>query len=289
MVRVHAASVNPADLKVVSGKDGGRFLHAGSFPTAFGFDFSGVIEDVGPQAEGVSAGDEVFGHLAYSFTTKQGSFSELVSVDPATIGPKPPNVSHEEAAASATVGLTALQGLRDYGRLQAGQRVLVNGASGGVGSYAVQIARQLHAEVWGTSSASKASFVRELGVEHVIDYRQTPVSSIGERFDLFFDAASKSSFRETRGLLNPGGSYVTLLPSPALVIDLVSSFFSSKRATAVTVKSKRADLEQLGRWLDGGEVLPHVQRSFPLEQLGKALELLDTGSVKGKLAITVGS
>ncbi len=287
LVRVRAASINPADLKVIRGKDGGGFLHAKNFPTAIGFDFSGVVEQVGARAQGRELGDEVFGHLAYSPTTKQGSFAELVAVKPESVGLKPPSVSHEEAAAAATVGCTALQGLRDRGGLKPGQRVLVNGASGGVGSYAVQIATALGAEVVGTASAAKASFVRSLGVDEVIDYRQTPLSSLNRTFDLFLDAAATSSFGEAKPLLNRGGAYVTLLPSASLFGAMLLSLFSSKRCRFVTVQSRAADLEQLAAWMVSGELKASVEETFPLSDLSIALSALDSGSVRGKLALRI--
>lgn len=289
LVRVHAAAVNPADLKVVTGKDGGGFIHAMKFPMTFGYDFSGVVDQVGPDAEGCAVGDEVFGHLAYARSTRQGSFAELVAVKPSSVGIKPLNVSHEDAAAAATVGCTALQALRDKGRLLPGQRVLVNGASGGVGSYAVQVARRLGAEVWATSSAKKADFVRRLGAAEVIDYRTTPLPSIGEKFDLLLDAAAMSSFAKTRHLLNRGGAYITLLPSASLFGGILLSLFSSKRCTFVTVQSRRADLEQLGAWMAAGDLDASVERIYPLSEVGDALGALKSGAVQGKLAIRVQS
>jgi len=289
VVRVHAAAVNPADLKVVTGKNGGGFIHAMKFPMAFGYDFSGVVEQVGPEAEGRAVGDEVFGHLAYARSTRQGSFAELVAVKPANVGVKPPSVSHEDAAAAATAGCTALQALRDKGRLLPGQRVLINGASGGVGSYAVQIARRLGAEVWATASAEKADFVRRLGAAQVIDYRTTPLPSIGETFDLLLDAAAMSSFAKTRHLLSRGGAYVTLLPSASLFGGMLLSLFSSKRCTFITVQSRSADLEQLGAWMAAGDLDASVERTYPLSQVGDALGALQSGAVRGKLAIRVQS
>ncbi len=289
VVRVRAASVNPADLKVVRGKEGGGFLHAKNFPTAVGFDFSGVVEKVGAKVQARSVGDEVFGHLPYSPTTKQGSFAELVAVKPETVGIKPPSVSHEEAAATATVGCTALQGLRDRGRLKPGQRVLVNGASGGVGSYAVQIAAALGAEVVGTASAAKAGFVRGLGVERVLDYRQTPLSSLNETFDVVFDAASMSSFRESKPLLERGGAYVTLLPSARLLGGMLTSAFTSKRCSFVTVQSRSTDLEQLAAWIVEGKLRPSVEQTFSLSDIGTALSTLDSGNVRGKIAVRIGT
>jgi NADPH:quinone reductase-like Zn-dependent oxidoreductase len=287
LVRVRAASINPADLKVIHGKDGGGFLHAKNFPTAVGFDFSGVVERVGANAHGRTTGDEVFGHLPYSPTAKQGSFAELVTVKPESVGIKPPSVTHEQAAASATVGCTALQGLRDHGRLQAGQRVLVNGASGGVGSYAVQIARALGAEVVGTASAAKAEFVRSLGVEEVIDYRQTALSSLDETFDVFLDAAATSSYGEAKGLLNRGGAYVTLLPSASVVGGMLLSLLSSKRCRFVTVQSRAADLDQLAGWITTGRLKPSVEEIFPLADIGNALSALDSGRVRGKISLRI--
>ncbi len=287
LVRVCAASINPADLKVIRGKDGGGFLHAKNFPMAIGFDFSGVVEQVGANVQGRAIGDEVFGHLAYSPSTKQGSFAELVAVKPDTVGIKPPGVRHEDAAAAATVGSTALQGLRDRGRLKSGQRVLVNGASGGVGSYAVQVAAELGADVVGTASAAKASFVHSLGVEQVIDYRETPLSSLNETFDVFLDAAAMSSFGEAKGLLNRGGAYVTLLPSASVFGAMVLSLFSSKRCGFVTVQSRSADLEQLASWIVSGVLKPSVEETFPLSDIHTALSALDSGRVRGKLAVRI--
>lgn len=287
LVRVSAASVNPADLHVISGKDGGGFLHRKSFPMAFGFDFSGVVEEVGANVQARSVGDEVFGFLAYSPWTRQGSFSELVSVKPERVGLKPPGVSHEDAAAAATVGSTALQGLRDKGRVKAGHRVLVNGASGGVGSHAVQIARALGAEVVGTASAAKAGFVTSLGAARVIDYGKTPLSSLKETFDVVFDVAVTSSFREAKPLLNPGGAYVTLLPSPALFAGMLLSPFSNKRCGLVTVQSRSADLDQLAAWLAAGKLEASVEQTFTLTDITTALSLLESGRVRGKVAIRI--
>jgi NADPH:quinone reductase-like Zn-dependent oxidoreductase len=229
----------------------------------------------------------VFGHLPYSWSTRQGSFAELVAVKPDSVGVKPQNVSHEDAAGAATVGCTALQAMRDKGGLRAGQRVLVNGASGGVGSYAVQIARLLGAEVWGTASAAKADFVRGLGAAHVVDYRETPLASIGETFDVLLDAAANSSFQRTKHLLNRGGAYVTLLPSPSLLGGMLSSLFSSKRCTSITVKSREADLDQLGAWLADGGLNASVEKTFSLSDIAGGLSALQSGSVRGKLAVRV--
>jgi len=287
LVRVHASSINPADVKVCTGGDGAAFIHAKRFPTAFGFDFSGVVQQVGPSVSSRAVGDEVFGHLPYAMSTRQGTFADYISVPPSQVGLKPAAVSHEDAAASATTGLTALQGLRDKARLKPGQRVLINGASGGVGSFAVQIAKLLGAEVWGTSSAAKSDFVRSLGASEVIDYRKTPITELSELFDVIFDAASTTSYGETKQLLARGGVYVTLLPSASVFTGMIDSAFSNRRCTFVMVKSRTSDLEQLGSWLATGQLSASVQSTFDLQHIRDALAELESGNVRGKVAVRV--
>jgi NADPH:quinone reductase-like Zn-dependent oxidoreductase len=289
LVRVRAAATNPADMKVVTGKNGGGFLHAKNFPMTFGFDFSGVVEAVGGDVQGRSVGDEVFGFLAYARSTKQGSFAELVSVKPDTVGDKPSNITHEEAAAAATTGCTALQALEEKGRLRSGQKVLVNGASGGVGSYAVQIASQLGAEVWGTASSAKANFVKRLGAARVIDYTTMPLGSIDEKFDLVLDAASKSSFRKVSSILEPGGAYITLLPSLGFLMGILTSLFSGKRCGTVVVKSRAADLNRLAGWFAEGKLEASVDSTFSLDEIQAAVAAQEGGKVQGKIAVTVAS
>ena len=167
---MRAAAVNPADLKVLAHRGGGSFLHASRFPLILGFDFSGVVAEVGAAAGPHAIGDEVFGFLPYARSTRGGSFGEYVAVGADTVGPRPRSISHEQAAAAATSAATALQALRK-GKLAAGQTVLINGASGGVGSYAVQIAKILGATVIATCSASKIDHVKALGATRVYDYK----------------------------------------------------------------------------------------------------------------------
>ena len=287
LIRVHASSVNPADVKVCTGGEGAGFMHSKRFPTAFGFDFSGVVEQASAAGSNRLKGDEVFGHLPYSMSTRQGAFADYIAIPPSQVALKPANVSHEDAASSATAGLTALQGLRDKGQLKSGQRVLINGASGGVGSFAVQIAKLMGAEVWGTSSAAKVDFVRSLGADEVIDYRETPISKLTALFDVILDAASMSSYDQTKHLLTRSGTYVTLLPTATLLTGMLASSLSRRRCTFVMVKSRTAELDQLGAWLSSGELKASGERTFELAQIGAALAELEAGKVRGKLAVRV--
>ncbi|MBK9071354.1 MAG: NAD(P)-dependent alcohol dehydrogenase [Myxococcales bacterium] len=290
LVRVHAAALNPADLKVLRGKDGGGFLHAGAFPLVLGFDFSGVVEALGAGAVGFEVGQPVFGFLPYAMNNRQGSLGELVVVPTSAIAIKPASLSHAQAAALATAGCTALQALRDDGRLRAGGSVLVNGASGGVGSLAVQIARQLGAaEVWATCSAGKLAAVAALGADKVVDYKVTALGALGRRFDVVLDAASTSSATACADIMVRGGTYVTLLPSAGLLWGKLSGWFSQRRATFAMTKSRAADLAQLAAWQAAGAVIVPIAQTFAFEQTIEALTVLDAGTHVGKLVVRVAS
>src|SRR5690606_10490879 len=285
LVRVRGAAFNPADRKVATGKDGGKFLHASKFPLILGYDFCGVVEKSNaPQWE---EGAAVYGFLPYSGKNRQGSFAEYLVAEADAIGARPTSIAPHEAASAATVGLTALQGLRDKGRLASGQQVLINGASGGVGSFAVQIAKREGATVTGTCSEKNIAFVESLGADTVIDYRKTAVRDVGQRFDIVFDAASTSSYGECAPIMNRGATYITLLPSLGFAMGWTRSLFSSRRVRFVVVKSVRDDLTQLARWIDAGDVDVNVDTTYPFAKVPEALAHLG-GSVRGKLALEVG-
>ncbi len=287
LVRVHGASLNPADWKVITGREGGRFLHAASFPLVPGFDFSGVVEKVGSHVHGVSIGASVFGFLPYSKQNRQGSFAEYVSVPASTVALKPAEVGHVEAACAATTASTALQALHDKGGLARGQRVLINGASGGVGGYAVQIAKNAGAEVWGTCSAAHMDEVAEDGADRVIDYRKTPIDAISGRFDIIFDAAAATSFNACRPMLNTGGAYITLLPSIGLLTGKIRALFSRRQCRMLIVKSRRSDLTRLAELMSAGRLRHRIAATYPFDQIPDALQYMHTGRFAGKIGIAI--
>lgn len=287
-VRIKASAVNPGDWKVLTGREGGRFLHAASFPIILGFDFSGIVDQVGSGVGTLRAGDAVFGFLPYSPKNRQGTMAEYVSVPASSVAKKPEEVPFVHAACAATTASTALQALRDKGELKFGERVLINGASGGVGSYAVQVAKLMGAEVWGTCSGAKSDFVREeLGADRVVDYQTTPISQINEKFDVVFDAASASSFKECERIMSPNGRYVTLLPSLGFVTGLVRALFSDKACRMLAVTSRTETLEQLATWMADGRLHHAIDSTYPLEELPQALERLRSRELKGKVGVTV--
>lgn len=279
-VKVLGSAMNPADLKVLKGKEGGKFLHSNRMPIRLGYDFSGTTE----------AGEEVYGFLPYNSSNHQGTFGEAVFADPQAMASKPAKLSHAEAAGLATAGLTALQGLRDRCRVQKGSRVLINGASGGVGTAAVQIAKALGAFVTATASHSKLGAVKALGADEVIDYATQPLTgkagSLGPGFDACLDVASNASFGICRPWLAPGGTYLTLLPSPGLLVGFVASLASTRRVRMLVVKSVRQDLEQLTRWVEAGVLKPVGESAIPLAQLPRAFELQASGKALGKVTLS---
>jgi NADPH:quinone reductase-like Zn-dependent oxidoreductase len=285
-VRVCASALNPADHKVVLGTM--KFLHARNFPLVVGYDFSGTIEALGPGVAHVKTGDEVFGFLPYSSGNRRGAFAETLISRADELALKPPGVSHLQAAAAATPGLTALQALRDHGRLfGTGSRVLITGVSGGVGSLAVGIARRLGASVTGVGSGRGLELARRYGAENVIDRRSAKVTSEAEGlFDVVFDAAAAYRWRTWNASLKPGGAYVTTLPSVAFFADKIASVFSRTRSSFVIVKSRTADLRLLGEWLASGLEVP-LDSTIPVRDVAKGLARLENGEVVGRIAVDV--
>lgn len=255
-VRVVASALNPADGKVILGEV--KFLHGRRRPLRVGYDFSGTVDEVGPDAAGFAAGDEVFGFLPYGPTNQQGAFAEALVARVDAIAKKPAGVSHAIAAASATTGLTALQAIRDEGKLPpAGGRVLVTGVSGGVGSIAIGVARRLGAEVSAVGSGKGVAAARELGAVEVFDRTERRVpEDVPGPFDVVFDPAAAYRWRAWRHALAPGGAYVTTLPSGSLFADKLTTMFAATSAHFVNVKSRAGDLALVAGWLDTGLQVP---------------------------------
>jgi NADPH:quinone reductase-like Zn-dependent oxidoreductase len=286
LVRVHAAAVNPADVKVVRGELSGRFLRARRFPLVPGFDLAGVVESVGDGVSDLAVGDRVYGHLPYSGKNAQGTFAELVAVPAGEVGRLPAQVSFETAAAAATTGLTALQGLQGRGRLTAGSRALVLGAAGGVGSIAVGVAGKLGASVTAVCGPGAADLARSLGPDElVLRGRGEPIALVGP-FQVVFDTPAAYGYRACRRMLAPGGAYVTTLPTAGLMVGKLMALFSSRSAALVVVKSVRADLELLAGWLAEGMAVP-IDSRFPVRDGGRALDRLAQGGMRGRVVVAV--
>lgn len=284
-VRVQASALNPADFKVLQGRM--KFLHARNFPLVLGYDFSGTVDACGPGVTDFRAGHDVFGFLPYGPGNRRGAFAEALIARVSEIAPKSADVSHAQAAAAATPGVTALQSLRDLGRLQPGQRVLITGVSGGVGSIAVGIARRLDAEVTAIGSGRGLELARSAGAECVIDRRAGDVLETARGpFHVILDAAASHRWRQWRTRLVPGGTYVTTLPSLAFVVDKLASVVARTRTRLVMVKSRPADLQRLDEWLASGLTVP-VDHVVAVQQVAEGLAALERGGVLGRIVVDV--
>ena len=284
-VRVQSAALNPADLKVARGDFFARVLHARVSPLVVGYDYAGIVERVGEGTTARRPGDAVFGFLPYSSKTRTGTFAEHVVVDASITALRPDRVPAEIAAASATPGVTAIHALRDHGRLRAGQRVLIIGASGGVGTVAIGVAKRLGAHVTGLCSAHAVELVQMLGADEVVDRARQHPRDLGT-FDVILDVAAAYSYASLRRALAPRGAYVTTLPSAAFAASALLALFSSRRNRFVAVRPVSADLELLASWLGDGMRVP-IDSRFPVRELGPALDRLGRGTMRGRIGIDV--
>jgi NADPH:quinone reductase-like Zn-dependent oxidoreductase len=296
LVKVHAASVNPLDWHFIEGTPMiMRALGVGlrkPKDTRLGVDFAGTVETVGKNVTQFKPGDEVFGG-------RDGAFAEYVCprADRA-VTLKPANISFEQAASINIAGITALQAVRDKGKVQPGQKVLINGASGGVGTFAVQIAKSFGAEVTGVCSTRNLEMVRSLGADHVIDYTKEDFAKGDQRYDVILDNVPNHSLSECRSVLNPQGKYVMIGgggpndnrwigPFGRLIQALVVSPFVSQKMGMMMAELKKSDLAILGDMMQSGKVKPVIDRTYKLSELPEAIRYLEEGHARGKVVITV--
>jgi NADPH:quinone reductase-like Zn-dependent oxidoreductase len=283
LVRVAASAVNPKDALTRGGKF--KAMAGRVFPKGIGYDFAGIVEALGEGVSGFAPGEPVFGMLN-GWTA--GTAADYVLAQPDATAPKPAALDFAAAAALPLAAQTALQALRDLAGVGAGSTVLIHGASGGVGTLAVQIAKALGARVTALCGADSAGLVRGLGADEVIDYRQQPPETLTVRYDCFFDVFGNQSFGRVKAQLAPRGVYVTTVPNRRNVIDhLRTRFWPGRRARLVVVRSKRADLETLSGWVADGSLKPVIAGRFALDELRQAHEAIQSRRTHGKLIIDV--
>ncbi|HEU5238077.1 MAG TPA: NAD(P)-dependent alcohol dehydrogenase [Pyrinomonadaceae bacterium] len=295
LVRVRAASVNPADGHLIRGVLLMRPMTGLRKPknTRFGTDFAGIVEDVGKNVTNFKTGDQVFG-------AKKGAAAEYISVlaDRAVVT-KPSNITFEQAGSVAIAAITALQGLRDKGHIQAGQKVLINGASGGVGTFAVQIAKAFGAEVTAVCSTRNVDLVKSIGADQVIDYTKEDYTKTDQRYDMIYDLVGNHSFSERRQILKPSGICVLagiggagLHPESwgrvgANFASVFRSKFTSQKFVTYIAKLTKEDMTVLRDLMQAGKVTPVIDRTYRLSETSTALRYLEEGHAKGKIVITV--
>ena len=293
LIRVRTASVNPYDWHFMRGDPypiripaGG--LHGPKDPR-IGADVAGQVEAVGKSVTQFKVGDEVFGCC-------KGAFAEYACAPPARLALRPANVGAEYAAAIPIAGMTALQALRDKGNVQSSQKVLVNGAAGGVGTFGVQLAKVFGATVTGVCSTRNVEMVRSIGAERVIDYTQQDFTKAAERYDVIVDCVGNRSLSEFRRILQPRGVYVgaggssdewMLRPMSRAVRQMVLSLFGRKKLSGVLANINTADLALVRDLVKAGKVTPVIDRRYPLSEIREAISYIEEGHARGKVIITV--
>src|ERR687893_2759963 len=294
VLKVHAASVNPADWHILRGAP---YLARMQFglrkpkDRVLGCDVAGHIEALGKNVTMLKPGEEVFGS---PFMHGLGAFAEWVCISEDLLAPKPANLSFEQAAAVPVAASTALQGLRDHGRIEPGYKVLIIGASGGVGTFAVQIAKSFDAEVTGVCSTRNVDMVRSLGADHVIDYTREDFTQSGQKYDLIFQLAGTRSPSECRRALTSRGTLVLssgesegrwIGPVARIIKALVLSPFVSQKMASFTVKPNKEDLRFLTELIESGKLTPVIDRTYSLSETPEAIRYLEEGHARAKVVI----
>lgn len=292
LVKVHRAGVNPLDYHLMRGAPYIMRLSGGIGKperTVMGADFSGIVEAVGQSVTRFKPGDEVFGGT-------RGAFSEYLTIaEDRGIALKPSNMSFDQSASVAVAAVTALQALRDHGQLKAGERVLINGASGGVGTYAVQISKALGAEVTGVCSTRNIEMVKSLGAHRVFDYKKEDYTESGEKYDLIIDMVSNHSISKNRDALVPGGRYVIvggakgnwLEPLAQPLAAMIQDPFVDETLKFFVAQFKQVDFEYLTELMEAGKVTPQIDRHYKLDEIADAITYSESQRARGKIVIDI--
>jgi len=293
LIKVRAASVNPLDWHFMRGTPYMLRAMAGlrrPKDKRLGVDVAGEVEAVGRNVTQLKSGDDVFGVC-------RGAFAEYACTSETTLVTKPKNVTFEQAASVPIAAFTALQGLRNKGQIQAGQQVLINGAAGGVGTFAVQIAKSFGADVTGVCSTRNVGMVRSIGADRVIDYTGEDFTKSGQRYDLIFDCVGNHSLSACRRVLNPKGIYLPvggpagrwmIGPLVGSIATLVlSRFVSQKLVIFFLAKANKEDLVVIRELLEAGKVIPIIDKCYRLSEVSEAIRYLEEGHARGKVVITL--
>jgi NADPH:quinone reductase-like Zn-dependent oxidoreductase len=283
LVKVKASSVNPVDWKIRQGSL--QIVTGWNFPKTLGSDFCGVVEAVGKNVDHIKIGETVYGMIN---AVKGGAYAEYLAVNANQLVTKPHSISDVEAASIPLAALTALQGLKKA-QIAAGQKILVNGASGGVGHFAVQIAKAYGAEVTGVSSGKHTQMVKDLGADHHIDYQTETVLTGQPTYDLIFDAHGSLDTRQAEDSLHANGHYISTLPSVGIILHKIKSAFSKgdKHFATIWTDANATDLSELKTLVEEGKLKPIIEKSFALDDIDEAHRLSEEGHIGGKVVVTI--
>ncbi|MCB0522305.1 MAG: NAD(P)-dependent alcohol dehydrogenase [Lewinellaceae bacterium] len=283
LVQVKYASANPKDIFLRKGKM--KSYLSISFPVKLGQDFSGVVAAVGKKAGPFRPGDRVFGMVNQS---NNGTLSEYIAVTPNEIWYAPENLNFAEAAAVPLAAQTALQALQTIAKIKPGQRVCINGASGGVGTFAVQVARISGAHVTAISSEKNHALCRELGADEVVDYKTTPPEKMQGSFDVFFDVFGNQSRPKVRHLLRKDSWYISTVPNFRNIRDTVLALMKMSKSRLVVVESDSEDLKILKKWIEAGDLKPVLEAEFPMHRIAEVHQRIETKRTVGKIVVQIG-
>ncbi|MEK6698411.1 MAG: NAD(P)-dependent alcohol dehydrogenase [Nitrospirota bacterium] len=281
LIKVHAASINPVDWKTRSGML--KMVAGSRFPMVLGRECAGEVIEAGNLAKKFRKRDAV---IAVPGIRSMGAFAEHAIAPEKTVFPKPKNIGFEEAASIPIAGLTALQALRDKGHIASGRKVLINGASGGVGHIAVQIAKIFGAEVTAVCSGANIGFVKSLGADHAIDYRSEDFVKGSVSYDIIFDAAAKRSFGDCKKALTSKGVYISTLPAVSVILNqYVTGFLTRKKARMIMVAPNEADMEWMKLQLEAGRIKIVIDKVYSLDKAKEALAYSESGKARGKIVL----
>ncbi len=292
LIKVNAASINSWDWDNLRGQPFINRLIFGLLKPKtriLGCDIAGLVEAVGKNVKRLQPGDEVFGDMS---GCHWGGFADYVCADEKVLALKPTSINFEHAAAIPQAGVLALQGLRDHGKIRQGQKVLINGAGGGVGTFAIQLAKMYGAEVTGVDKGEKFKIIKSLGADHVIDYTRENFTQNGQQYDIILDVMGYHSIFEYRRSLSPIGIYAMVGGGPSLIFQALFlgpliSLIDAKKLRAVMHKPKKEDLDYLAELVVAGKLKPVIDRGYPLSETAEAMRYFGGGQVQGKVVIKV--
>ena len=283
LIKVHATSINPIDWKTRKGNL--KFILGSNFPIVLGYDAAGTVVLTGSKVTKFKKGDQVYGRLDRKFG---GALAEYAVGSENVFSHKPPTLSWEQAAAVPLAALTALQGLRDKGEIKKGQKILINGASGGVGHFALQIARYFETETTAVCSSRHQNMMKDLGPHRWIDYTKEDFKTKKDKYDIIFDTVGTETYLSCRHLLNPGGIYVNTLPRPKILYHRMISLFSQgKKVKTFLMKAEGTDLDFINQLIRENKFKIYVDKIFPLEQVSEAHKYSQTGKAEGKVVVKI--
>lgn len=284
LIKVHAIGINPVDIKTRKGS-GMAAQFRGHHPIVLGWDVSGTITQAGKNVKDFIAGDEVFGTINFPGAGK--AYSEYVAAPASQLAKKPSNISHAEAAASTLAALTAWQALVNTGNIKKGDKVLIHGATGGVGNFATQIAKYFDTYIVGTTSETGLQFAKELGADEVIDYRNQRFEEISGNFDLILDTVGGENFIRSLKVLKPDGTIILLPSDKSGEAQIEADKRHVKNYHHILMHSSGKDMDKIASMLKTGRMHAFVDKTFPFEQLPEAHTALENGKVKGKVVVTL--